>query len=75
MGLEIYKTDTILKSTLHVSYPAGEGRLVLRTELDWDRNIETVAVSDDRNTSIFELQADKPFLYFKPCLIRDGEFH
>ena len=75
MGIEIYKTDTTLKSTLHVSYPAGEGRLVLRTELDWDRNIETVAVSDDRNTSIFELQADKPFLYFKPCLIRDGEFH
>ncbi|MGH7491079.1 MAG: hypothetical protein ACREOO_01655 [bacterium] len=49
--------------------------MVLRTEQDWDKALEAVAVSEDGNTSTFELRADQPFLYFKPCLVRDGEFH
>ena len=71
----LYQTRSILERTLRVSYPAGRGRLVLRTEQDWDRNLEAVAVSDDGNTSTFQLRADQPFLYFKPCLVRDGEVH
>jgi len=71
----LYKTRTTLERTLRVSYPAGKGRLVLRTEQDWERDIEAVAVSEDGSTSTFHLQADQPFLYFKPCLVRDGEFH
>lgn len=71
----LYKTDTTLKRTLRISYPAGEGRLILRTEQDWDRDIEAVAVSEDGNTSTFEVEADQPFIYFKPCLVRGAEFH
>ena len=71
----LYTTRTVLQRTLRVSYPAGNGRLVLRTEQDWEKNIEPVAVSEDGNTSTFQLQADQPFLYFKPCLVRNGEFH
>jgi predicted alpha/beta superfamily hydrolase len=70
-----YKTETVLKRTLRVSYPAGNGRLVLCTEQDWDKEIESVSLSEDGNTWTFELKADQPFLYFKPCLVRDGEFH
>ena len=46
--------------------------MVLRTERDWDKDVEAVAVSDDGNTSTFQLEADQPFLYFKPCLIQNG---
>ena len=60
---------------MRVSYPAGEGRLLLRTEQDWGRDIEAVEVSNDGNTRTFQLQADQPFLYFKPCLVRDGTVH
>jgi predicted alpha/beta superfamily hydrolase len=71
---KISRTGTILQRTLRVSYPAAGMRLVLRTELDWNRNVEPVAVSEDGNTSTFQLQANQPFLYFKPCLVRDGDF-
>jgi len=72
---KLYKTDTILKRSLRVSYPKGEGQLILRTEQDWDKNIEPIAISEDGNTWTFEVQADQPFLYFKPCLMRNGETH
>ena len=69
----LYKTRTTLARTLRVSYPAGNGTIVLRTEQDWDRDIEPVSVSDDGNTSTFQLEADQPYLYFKPCLVQDGQ--
>ena len=49
--------------------------MVLRTEQDWDANLEPVAVSDDGTVSTFELEADQPFLYFKPCLVESGTTH
>jgi len=72
---QLYKTETTLKRKLRVAYPAGKGRMILRTDQDWDKNIEPVSVSEDGNTSIFELEADQPFLYFKPCLITGDEIH
>jgi len=71
----LYKTETTMKRTLRVAYPAGRGKMVLRTEQDWDKEIEPVSVSPDGNTSTFELEADQPFLYFKPCLVQEHEFH
>jgi predicted alpha/beta superfamily hydrolase len=68
----LYKTRATLKRTLRVCYPAGTGKVVLRTEANWDRNIEPISVGDDGNSSTFELSADQPYLYFKPCLIRNG---
>jgi predicted alpha/beta superfamily hydrolase len=64
----MYQTETLLRRRLRVRYPAGRGRVVLRTELDWDRDLEPIRVSDDGETSTFALEARKPFLYFKPCL-------
>jgi predicted alpha/beta superfamily hydrolase len=71
----LYRTRTTLERTLRVSYPAGNGRVVLRTEQDWERDIEPVAISADGNTSTFSLQANQPFLYFKACLVQDGAHH
>ena len=43
---KLYKTEATLKRTVRVCYPAGRGRIVLRTELDWDRNVEPVAAGN-----------------------------
>ena len=67
-------TRRIFERTLRVSYPVEAGRLVLRTERDWNRNINPIAISDDGNTFTFRLRGKQPFLYFKPCLLRDRKF-
>ena len=64
----MYQTETVLKRNLRVHYPSGGGRMVLRTDLDWDEDIEPAEVSTDGDTSTFALEARRPFLYFKPCL-------
>lgn len=69
-GKELYKTKTLLKRKLRVAYPAGRGQVVLRTELDWEKDLEPVSVSSDGSVSTFEITAHHPFLYFKPCLRR-----
>jgi hypothetical protein len=69
----MYETQTLLRRQIRVRYPAGHGRMVLRTELDWDRDLEPVAVSDDGETSTFALETKKPFLHFKPCLESGGD--
>lgn len=56
------------RRTLRVHYPAGCGRLVLRTEIDWDRDVEADAIEDDESCAAFEIAHQRPFLYFKPCL-------
>ena len=71
----LYRTEHVLKRTLRVAYPAGRGRMSLRTEQDWDRSLEPVAVSEDGNVATFELEADQSFLYFKPCLVEEGASH
>jgi predicted alpha/beta superfamily hydrolase len=71
----LYRTERTLTRTLRVAYPAGRGRIVLRTEQDWDKDVEPVSVSKDGNVSTFALEADQPFLYFKPCLVESGTTH
>ena len=70
---EIAQTPTTcFKRTLRVCYPAGTGALILRTDLDWKQDIHPVALSGDGNTATFEIEAQQPFVYFKPCLIQNG---
>jgi predicted alpha/beta superfamily hydrolase len=70
----LYRTGTLLTRTLRVAYPPASGDIVLRTELDWNRDVEPVSVTAD-GVSTFQIQAHHPFLYFKPCLLRDGTHH
>lgn len=72
----MYTTGQPLKRTVRIAYPAQEtDTLVLRTELEWDTNLEPVSTSADRKTWTFEVEAASPFLYFKPCLLRDDQLH
>jgi len=71
----LYRTERALSRTLRVAYPPGRGQIVLRTEKDWERSLEPLAVSADGSVSTFEVEADQPFLYFKPCLVESGTVH
>ena len=68
-----YRTETRLRRMLRVRYPAGDGRMVLRTELDWDKDVNPIEVSDDGETSSFALEAQRPHLYLKPCLRTEAD--
>ena len=72
--LRQYQTGTLLTRALRVAYPPGSGDLVLRTELDWDKDVEPISITAD-GISTFKVQACHPFLYFKPCLVQNGKFH
>jgi predicted alpha/beta superfamily hydrolase len=63
------------KRKLRVCYPVGTGALVIRTELDWERDIHSTEVSSDGTTATFQIEAQKPFVYFKPCLLQNGNLH
>ena len=49
-------------------YPLREGRIVLRTESDWSRDILPDEAPDGGHSFTFSVESTKPFLYVKPCL-------
>src|ERR1051325_7336992 len=53
-----------------VRYPLDGGELKLRTDADWDRNVEPLRA--DQHQFEFEVAASRPFVYFKP-VVRDGD--
>ena len=71
----LYSTTHPLRRTLRVCYPAGHGRMVLRTELDWERDVPALGLSPDGTTWTFQVEASQPFVYFKPCLIDAQGLH
>lgn len=56
---------------IQVFYPLKHGRMVLRTEQNWDLDIEADVVRNDSHLHEFFVSSEKPHLDFKPC-IRDG---
>jgi predicted alpha/beta superfamily hydrolase len=69
----LYRTGALLQRKLRVHYPPGRGRIALRSDLDWQRDVEATEVSSDGATSTFVLKAQRPFVYFKPLLLAGGE--
>jgi hypothetical protein len=63
------------KRRFRVCYPPGTGTLVIRTELDWERDIHPRGLSTDGSAATFEIEAQQPFVHFKPCLIKNGSLH
>lgn len=56
---------------LRIIYPLKQGRLVLRTEQNWDKDVDASSVQEDGTMHEFQIDHDRPYLNFKPC-IRDG---
>jgi len=60
-------------TTLRVHYPPTSGRLALRTERDWEADLEPTATDGAGTRFDFALALDGPFLYYKPVLLDGGE--
>ena len=63
------------RGTLVVHYPLQSGRMVLRTEQDWDHDQEPREVYSDGQCFEFDLEHDRPFLFCKPCIVDDQGLH
>jgi predicted alpha/beta superfamily hydrolase len=59
------------KQLIRVVYPTDGGRIALRTEVDWDSNIEASSIAQYGCVSEFLVQTDRPYFYFKPVFIHD----
>ncbi len=57
---------------IRVFYPLTDGRLLLRADTDWDRDIEPVEEDGGGSVHRFEVRTGRPFAYFKP-IIRRGD--
>jgi len=57
---------------IRVVYPGEEGRIVLRTDQDWDRDVEARSISREECCWEFAIETHQPFFYFKPVLVRNG---
>jgi predicted alpha/beta superfamily hydrolase len=57
---------------IRVVYPTDGSRIALRTEENWDSNVEADCVGEDGCISEFQIETERPYFYFKPVLLRDG---
>jgi predicted alpha/beta superfamily hydrolase len=53
-------------------YPTAGGRIALRTEENWDSNVDADFVAQDGCLSEFQIETERPYFYFKPVLLRNG---
>ncbi|HXV74723.1 MAG TPA: alpha/beta hydrolase-fold protein [Candidatus Polarisedimenticolaceae bacterium] len=59
---------------VEVRYPLRDGRMLLRTSLDWDRDLPPVAVDRAGGRYRFELELERDaFVYFKPLIDTGSE--
>lgn len=71
-----WKLARPLRREFKVRYPLESGRIVLRTDQDWGRDLEADRIEEDGATHVFVLESESPFHYVKPCLRRtSGEIH
>ncbi len=63
------------RRTVRVRYPLTAGTLLLRSQNDWNRDLEADRVDEGGSLFTFTVEADQPFLYVKPCLRVRKELH
>jgi len=61
---------TAYRQSIRVIYPQDGGRIALRTDENWNADVE--AVSRNGYTTEFQVETEWPYFYFKPVLRRDG---
>ena len=60
---------------IRVRYPLESGRLVLRSEADWERDLEPAGEDRAGGSFDFRLPLAGEFAYYKPLLLDDGGRH
>ena len=66
------KSSSAQTQIIRVVYPAGGGRIALRMDQNWDRDIEACFVGQEGACWEFAIKTQQPFFYFKPILHRHG---
>jgi hypothetical protein len=61
------------KQLIRVIYPTNGERIALRTEKNWDLNVEAVSTRQNGSVSEFQIETERPYFYFKPVLLRDSQ--
>src|SRR6266699_329472 len=61
---------TAYRQSIRVIYPQDGGRIALRTDENWNADVE--AVSRNGYTTEFQVETERPYFYFKPVLRRDA---
>lgn len=51
---------------IQIHYPLTHGQMVLRTNLDWDLDVQPTHCSEDGQRTEFRISTDQPYIYFKP---------
>ena len=64
----LYALERPHRVRVRVHYPNGLDQMVLRTELDWDKDILPSTIDRGGSFAEFDLEITHPFLYVKPCL-------
>jgi len=60
---------------IRVVYPGRAHELVLRTELDWNRDVLPERVDTAAQRAEFRVPSERAYLQYKPCLRGAGGFH
>ena len=66
------KKGALQKQVIRVIYPTNGGRIALRTDDDWNFNIEARCIEQKGCVSEFCVQTERPYFYFKPILLGEG---
>ena len=64
----MYSLHEVRELCLRVYYPNDCGQLVLRTDLDWHKDVLPIAIDPKGSFAEFKLETTHPFVYLKPCL-------
>jgi hypothetical protein len=57
---------------IRIHYPTNRGSIALRTEEDWDSNIQAHSIRQNGCVSEFQIETERPYFYCKPVLLCDG---
>ncbi|MGC1451214.1 MAG: alpha/beta hydrolase-fold protein [Candidatus Sulfotelmatobacter sp.] len=69
----LYALRDTRRLRVRVHYPNSVDQMVLRTDLDWDKDILPSTVDFDGSFAEFDFEIPHPFLYVKPCLRTPSE--
>ena len=64
----LYSLHESRKVHLRVHYPTSLDHMVLRTDLDWDKDILPSHIDHAASFTEFDFETNFPFVYLKPCL-------
>ncbi|MGB7556719.1 MAG: alpha/beta hydrolase-fold protein [Candidatus Korobacteraceae bacterium] len=65
----MYSLREARELSLRIYFPNVCDQLVLRTDLDWEKDVFPVAIDRKDSFAEFKLETTHPFLYLKPCLL------